>query len=80
MEYLIETVLQELNEELKLHTGHGAFGGNTYVPENIIYFTIDGIYGKAVLENGKYVYKEQHPYIYQTLTTHKQLYIIVGYK
>lgn len=58
MEYLIETVLQELNEELKLYTGHGAFGGNTYVPENIIYFTIDGTYGKAVLENGKYVYKE----------------------
>lgn len=58
MEYLIEIVLRELNEELKLHTGGGAFGGNTYVPENIIYFTIDGVYGKAVLENGKYVYKE----------------------
>lgn len=58
MEYLIKLVFQELNKELKLLTGPTAFGKSHYVPEDTIYFTLDGVYGKAVLENGKYVYSE----------------------
>ena len=56
--YLIETILRELNKELEFRTRGSAFGGNSYIPEDVIYFTIDGVYGKAVLENGEYIYKE----------------------
>ena len=56
--YLIEIILRELNKELEFRTRGSAFGGNSYIPEDVIYFTIDGVYGKAVLENGEYIYKE----------------------
>lgn len=57
LDYLANAVIRRLNEELKLRTRHNAFSGRVeYVPEEYIYFTIDGVFCKAVLENGEYVY------------------------
>lgn len=57
LDCLVNAVIRRLNEELLFSTGPKAFSGKIeYVPEEYIYFTIDDVFCKAVLENGKYVY------------------------
>ena len=56
-DYLTNAVIQSLNEELQFLTRPNAFSKRVqYVPEEYIYFTIDDVFCKAVLENGEYVY------------------------
>lgn len=57
LDYLANAVIRSLNEELQLRTRPNAFSGKVeYVPEEYIYFTVDDVFCKAVLENGEYVY------------------------
>ncbi len=57
LDYLANAVIQSLNEELRFLTRPNAFSKRVqYVPEEYIYFTIDDMFCKAVLENGEYVY------------------------